>query len=1190
MGDKVTIGIRLTADGKELVGAVQLSTSEIEKLGAATRRAGGETESFSAKQASMASNIRSVAQELVGYWAAWKLGETIKEIALLNARYETLGISMNVVGKNAGYNAAQMEDAAAAMQKTGISMIESRQQAMRLVQAHIDLSKATELARIAQDAAVIGNMNSSEAFANMIHGIQTGQTDVLRTIGLNISMEQSYKLMALQLGKNADALTQNEKTQAILNAVMLAGADIAGTYEAAMGTAGKQINSMTRYLEDVKVKSGEVFNELLTVGVMAFTEQLKDANGELDEMSRNQQLAEWGNDLAATMVTLANQTDNYVTVLRMMVSTIVAGGVQVKELLSGNLGGAQAVGQAWQEDMDKLAQGYDRVDRAWDARKAAKAEKQAADLDSTKRHNEQITAIMRFYTDQRVKGLISEADYLKTVAAIQQQEFGDRHQYKDTASTAKDTASESAIKHAQDFIKALKLQDAQLGLDESQKKAVEAATIALTVKSEALRMKIMEAAGAFAAHYAAQQSAIEAEKSQAAAVDALNKKYDEMEMGKSDAIKSTNDYVISLGQGNQQREMEIGLMGQSEIARNIAIGQYQIERDLQAQILKIKVATTDEDERARQISSATDAASRAKDSVAQYVQINEQMKDWNAMWGTVEKTGKDVFVHLLGEGKGAFDGIGKAIKASVIDLLYQLTARKWLINIGASISGSMGIAGAANAAQGGGGSGGMGSLSGMGGWFTDFGGSAGNSIATAGMKLYDAGFTGAGEWMGANAEALGNAANVGGQALGYANALFAARDGQWGKALGSAVGTYFGGPIGGAIGSAIGTWVDGYFGGGGGDKIGSWGDYSASGPMSNVNTPSGGDPIGIARLAADSFARLNTVAAALGTTVDTTLRLNYELDPQGDAPGHIYYGAGGSSIHKQINGQDVTAAASELQAAASRAVLMALQSADMPGYLSSALSAVNAQTASIAEIDATVGFTVALKQMHDQLNETQTPLDIARSNIALLGTTAETYTADFKRAIETGMTPELLDKWKTLGATVAAVADQEKRLNDQRRGMEINLMDLTGNAAGALAARRADELAALDASLRPLQDQINAQTDLGAAYDKASSAMQAMKLLTTDTFATLIDYTRYMRLASNAGISGADAGLPPDAATTFMPGRSGGDANKELVVAVDDLRAELRAGQIALAQYMSETAKILRRWNGDGMPEVRVVV
>ena len=120
-------------------------------------------------------------KRLGGILATIKLTSLITESALLNARYETLGVSMNVVGRTAGYTSSQLDLTTEALQATGISMIESRQQTLRLIQANIDLSNATKLARIAQDAAVIGNINSSEAFATLIHGIQSGQTDVLKT-------------------------------------------------------------------------------------------------------------------------------------------------------------------------------------------------------------------------------------------------------------------------------------------------------------------------------------------------------------------------------------------------------------------------------------------------------------------------------------------------------------------------------------------------------------------------------------------------------------------------------------------------------------------------------------------------------------------------------------------------------------------------------------------------------------------------------------------------------------------------------------------------------------------------------------------------------------------------------------------------------------------------------------------------
>lgn len=186
-----------------------------------------------------------------------------KETALLSARYETLGVVLTNVGRNIGRSEEEMHGVADALRETGISAIQSRQSLVRLAQANIDLSNATKLARIAQDAAVIGNINSSEAFGRLVHGIQAAQLEVLRTIGINTNFRNSYKKLADRLGKTTEELTDQEKVQARVNAVMRAGETIAGTYEAAMNTAGKQLTSFARYLQDVKVEFGKAFQPSL---------------------------------------------------------------------------------------------------------------------------------------------------------------------------------------------------------------------------------------------------------------------------------------------------------------------------------------------------------------------------------------------------------------------------------------------------------------------------------------------------------------------------------------------------------------------------------------------------------------------------------------------------------------------------------------------------------------------------------------------------------------------------------------------------------------------------------------------------------------------------------------------------------------------------------------------------------------
>lgn len=280
--------LQLAIDATQVKGA----TLELEKLS----DGGTKTESTLAK----------LTKTAAGVFAGFKLVDTIKEATMLAARYETLGLSMQMAGKNAGYTRVEMENFQKGLEKTGISMTESRQQLIQMAAAHVNLADATRLARAAQDLAVVGAMNSSDAFAALNHGIQTGQTDVLRTLGLNVSFEESYKKLASQIGKTTASLSEQEKLQARTNATLDAAASYAGIYEQAMGTASKQIGSMTRYTENLKVMTGETFNEALTIAVMGLTSSLKDANGEVSKLKEQGQIKEWGASAKDAMIIAAD--------------------------------------------------------------------------------------------------------------------------------------------------------------------------------------------------------------------------------------------------------------------------------------------------------------------------------------------------------------------------------------------------------------------------------------------------------------------------------------------------------------------------------------------------------------------------------------------------------------------------------------------------------------------------------------------------------------------------------------------------------------------------------------------------------------------------------------------------------------------------------------------------------------------
>lgn len=76
-------------------------------------------------------------------------------------------------------------------------------------------------------------------------------------------------------------------------------------------------------------------------------------------------------------------------------------------------------------------------------------------------------------------------------------------------------------------------------------------------------------------------------------------------------------------------------------------------------------------------------------------------------------------------------------------------------------------------------------------------------------------------------------------------------------------------------------------------------------------------------------------------------------------------------------------------------------------------------------------------------------------------------------------------------AAMQEAARAAEELATQRAAKELELYNLTHTAAEQLAHSRELELAAMAASIRPIQDQINAQKDLAAAADLAAEAIKA---------------------------------------------------------------------------------------------------
>jgi hypothetical protein len=287
-------------------------TAAFNKTADAERKVTDESKKLDEQKKKLGDTLGNVANKIGAYNLAWQQGynalvaatgavkDYIKESALLNARYETMGVVLEVVGRNAGYSRTEMAMYTAEVEKSGITMIAARESVVKMVQANMDLNNASKLARVAQDAAVIANINSSQAFERLIYAIQSGQPEMLRTMGINVQFEAGYKAMAKQLGVTTDQLTELEKVQSRTNTTMEGTIVIAGVYEIAMTTAQKKINSLDRYTQNLKVQLGETWNEALVIAVDSYTAALKGVNDETSELTEKKKLQEWGREVLTT--------------------------------------------------------------------------------------------------------------------------------------------------------------------------------------------------------------------------------------------------------------------------------------------------------------------------------------------------------------------------------------------------------------------------------------------------------------------------------------------------------------------------------------------------------------------------------------------------------------------------------------------------------------------------------------------------------------------------------------------------------------------------------------------------------------------------------------------------------------------------------------------------------------------------
>lgn len=227
--------------------------------------------------------------------------------AMVGARTESLSVAMTTIGKNAGVSSDSLEYFTKQVRAAGITTQESMSAITTFMTSGLPLDKLKELATRARDVAVVAGKNTSDTLNHIIHGMVSGQSEMLRTVHIQIrNADDIYKSYAQTLGKTKEELNSVEKAHAMLNEVLRASERFAGAAAAADETVGKQLFSMQRYAMEAKEALWGLFGPIMTSAVKEQITLWQDLKKWADE--NQMALRTWGREVGEVIAKVVEFT------------------------------------------------------------------------------------------------------------------------------------------------------------------------------------------------------------------------------------------------------------------------------------------------------------------------------------------------------------------------------------------------------------------------------------------------------------------------------------------------------------------------------------------------------------------------------------------------------------------------------------------------------------------------------------------------------------------------------------------------------------------------------------------------------------------------------------------------------------------------------------------------------------------
>jgi len=1101
----LVLGIRLTADGKDLVGAVKVSANEIDKMGAATKRAASEAEKLNIQQKGLSDRLNDTTQaQLNANYHSWKAAEAWRaqhqavagasnEIQKILNRYDPLGTKLRQLQSDF----AALDKAIAAGATGGTSDL-ALDKAMRSMNAEIVKTKA--LMEAAGGAIDSGGVSMTSLGLNTQYARRE-----LMMLGREV-MTGDFSQMPRTFG----SLVAHSKLLSIALHPVTLGVIALGAGAVSVGLLAVHTEQTARAMNSLQTQFTATGREGLFP-----TSQLK---GFIDDLARMP--GQTRESATATISALASVPNMSAPLFEQLVSMVgdfaVATGRKAPDAMK-ELAAAftDPVGQAVKlhNELGILTGAQIlHIESLFNQGEALEATKIV--LDAVTERTKKLASDGLTPLQKAVNDLGIEWDLLKEKMAGTPNSGVTRYF---AGLTTKLTAFVSAM-NSGDMANAI-LKFAQLGGGGGLTKGLvnlipDFPTSAPGARSAAGSIgglvpqrtaqdiqREIDAAVSAAAKYAGQSKTLSDLQSalirnDKALKDAAAGSKEELVLAQAhmDIEKKIADIKYSMGADGRKSAAEAKKIQDQSVKGYVDMAEAIVKADFEAtaEIAKQQIQAAKEEEKRQQdnvkgyVAMAeaivqadfSEAQQLSRDQIAaanRTAQAEKRILDERAR---EQKRCAQEVERLIGDGimRGFERGadVAENFRDTLVNMFKTLVLRPVINFIVSPISGAitaalggMGLSGTANASTGAAGAASsVSTLSSLGNMFS---GGASAATGMANGVFQDIGVKLGSQWI----------ADIGNYGFGlpFISGLVMAASGNVaggiGSTLGGIAGSYFG-PIGTVVGSTLGGMIGSMFGGGEERKAEYLGSY-ASGTVSRSGIR-GGEYHTLMGTAPNDYWAGGVNAPLPAASVDAVNKAINEVF---------------TSLEKQAKALGISTASI----------------ADVSVQIANSGKGVEQD---LADALAKTSDTVALKLM---------------PNLEALRQGTESLTETFVRVTN-------------------AQIEYNAQIATQKRQMEIQLMELQGDAVGALAAKREDELKALDPTLVALQKQIYAAQDLAKAAETAATSTGALAdaLVATET-------------AVDAQINASR--------TASQSARQAADAYRQVNAALGDAVRQLRGGALS---------------------------